>query len=345
MTNKLEKITGKWFLKDINKIIKNKLTVFSCFHCGGGSSMGYKLAGFDVLGGVELDSDMMAIYKANFKPKYSYLMSIQEFNKISMEKIPKQLKELDILDGSPPCSSFSMAGKREKRWGNEYYFREGQAKQVLDDLFFHFIETGKRLKPKIILAENVKGLIMGKARGYVKEIFKEFDNAGYNVQLFLLNSCKMGVPQKRERTFFLARRKDLNLSEIKLKFDEKVILLGSAIKNVKNLGKINKIYSKNMISLWKKCNPGESFSKYHPKGHFFNYSVANPLKPARTITAGRAPFRWDIPRYLSENELKIVQSFPEDYDFLKIKPNYVMGMSVPPFMLQRIAFEIKKQWF
>jgi DNA (cytosine-5)-methyltransferase 1 len=50
---------------------------------------------------------------------------------------------LDILDGSPPCSSFSMAGNREKDWGKEKKFREGQAEQVLDNLFFDFIDLQK----------------------------------------------------------------------------------------------------------------------------------------------------------------------------------------------------------
>ena len=91
-----------------------------------------------------------------------------------------------------------MAGSREKACGKEKHFREGQSKQVLDDLFFHFIDTAKKLKPKVVVAENVKGLVIGKAKGYVKQIFKKFDEAGYDVQLFLLNAAFMGVPQKRE---------------------------------------------------------------------------------------------------------------------------------------------------
>ena len=100
--------------------------------------MGYKLAGFDVLGGVEIDPEIMAIYRANHKPKHSYLMGVQQFNNLPLESLPNELKNLDLLDGSPPCSSFSMAGSREKKWGNAHHFREGQARQILDDLFFHF---------------------------------------------------------------------------------------------------------------------------------------------------------------------------------------------------------------
>ena len=212
--------TGPWNLTDLKDVPKNGKTVFSCFHCGGGSTMGYKLAGFDVLGGVEIDPDMMAIYRTNHHPKHSFLMGVEQFNKLPREKIPDELFKLDILDGSPPCSSFSMAGSREKAWGEKKRFREGQAEQILDDLFFHFIETARILQPKIVIAENVKGLVIGKAKGYVKQIFQMFNLAGYETQLFLLNAAAMGVPQRRERTFFIARRKGLYQSKVEFRFSE-----------------------------------------------------------------------------------------------------------------------------
>jgi DNA (cytosine-5)-methyltransferase 1 len=170
--NKLR--TGPWNLTDLKDVIPNGLKVVSTFSCGGGSTMGYKLAGYEVIGAVEIDPEMAAIYKENHKPKWLFNMPIQEFNKLSESEIPAEFFGIDILDGSPPCSSFSMAGSREKKWGKESHFREGQAKQHLDDLFFDFIATAKRLQPKVIIAENVKGLIQGNARGYVKQIFRWF---------------------------------------------------------------------------------------------------------------------------------------------------------------------------
>jgi len=338
------RVYNSWKLTDLATIPKNGLTVFSCFHCGGGSSMGYKLAGFNVLGGIELDPEIMSIYRANHYPKHSYLMGVQQFNKIPLDELPDELKNLDILDGSPPCSVFSMAGKREKKWGAEHHFREGQTKQKLDDLFFDFIEIGCRLQPKIIVAENVKGLIMGNAKGYVKEIFTAFREAGYDAQLFLLNSACMGVPQARERTFFIARRKDLSFSSLKLAFNEPQVPIGKAIENVVNHGKITQLTAE-AKKLWEKVKPGETLSKAHPKGHFFSEYKAHPGRPCTTLTASNVPIRWDQPQRFSEGELKIVQSFPDDYNFLKTKPGYVMGMSVPPFMTQRVALEIGRQWF
>jgi len=92
----------RWTLKDAN-FTKDKGKVFSCFACGGGSTMGYKLAGFDVLGCNEIDPKMIEAYKANHNPKYAYLEPIQTF-KLRTD-LPDELYNLDILDGSPPSQS------------------------------------------------------------------------------------------------------------------------------------------------------------------------------------------------------------------------------------------------
>lgn len=84
----------------------------------GGSSMGYKLAGFDVIGCNEIDHRMMYAYCQNHNPKFPFLEPIQTFK--DRTDLPPELYNLDILDGSPPCSTFSMAGVncgREKKLG------------------------------------------------------------------------------------------------------------------------------------------------------------------------------------------------------------------------------------
>ena len=336
--------TGPWNLTDLESIPKNGKNVFSIFHCGGGSTMGYKLSGYDVLGGVEIDPEMMSIYRANHNPKHSYLMSITEFNKLPREKIPAELFKLDILDGSPPCSSFSMAGSREKKWGEKKKFREGQAEQVLDDLFFHFIETARMLQPKVVVAENVKGLVIGKAKGYVKQIFQMFNLAGYDTQLFLLNAAFMGVPQRRERTFFIARRKDLNLPKIEMKFNEKTISCGSAFDGINSLGKT---LSPDQLKWWKLCKPGNAFSSVHPKKHWFNAFKldSNLIAPTLTASGGNAePFHWSEPRKISDAGMLRIQSFPDDYGLGKFEAKYICGMSVPPYMMNRVSDQIYKQW-
>lgn len=341
MTIQPHPVIGPWKLADIKHISKNQLNVLSCFHCGGGSTMGYKLAGYNVLGGVEIDPQMMAIYKINHNPKHSFMMGVQEFNEIPVINLPSELSNLDILDGSPPCSVFSMAGKREKKWGDEHHFREGQVKQRLDDLFFHFIDTAKNLQPKVLIAENVKGLISGAAKGYVKEIFAAMKAAGYLPQLFLLNASCMGVPQRRQRVFFIAQRQDLQLPKLIFNFTEPIVSIKTAFVNANANGKTATPLAQ---SYWEKTTPGKSFSNA-AKGSWFNHCKLAWSHAAPTLCSASSFYHPTEPRHLSDHELIRIQSFPEDYNFLKMDPKYIMGMSVPPLMTQRIALEIALQWF
>lgn len=223
------KFPYRWNLKD-TEFTKDKGKVFSCFACGGGSTMGYKLAGFDVIGCNEIDERMNGAYIANHNPRFNYLCDIREF--AALERYPEELYNLDILDGSPPCSTFTLSGDREKAWGKEKKFKEGQTAQVLDTLFFDFIRLAGRLRPKVVVAENVSGLMMGNAKKYVIEIYRSFEEAGYTCEHWLLDGLLMGVPQRRKRVFFVALRKDLaapfmkqrdlftTLPELDLKFSE-----------------------------------------------------------------------------------------------------------------------------
>jgi DNA (cytosine-5)-methyltransferase 1 len=346
MTNELAPLKhGHWKLTDLDSVPKNGLKVFSCFHCGGGSTMGYKLAGYEVIGGVEIDPEMMNIYRANHNPRLSYLMGVEDFNKIPNDNLLPELFELDILDGSPPCSSFSTSGSREKKWGKASKFREGQSLQVLDDLFFYFIDTAKKLRPKVVVAENVKGLIQGNARGYVKEIFRNFAEAGYDCQLFLLNASRMGVPQLRERVFFIARNKELNWMPIELAFNEELI----NFEKIKTQDRSKKL-AKAHLRLWNariKSDPDLRYAAKRLDGKESNWNnkLIHSDKVLMTNTSSAGNILYDEPRYINDIEIIKAQTFPTDYDFLKGQPTYICGMSVPPFMMQRIADQITRQWF
>jgi len=228
----IEKPDCAWNLTDLQAIPKNGLKVFSTFSCGGGSTMGYKLAGCDVVGANDIDPEMAYHYKLNHNPKHYFLCPVSQLLKIDL---PDELFDLDILDGSPPCSTFSMAGSREKAWGKEKHFREGQAKQVLSDLFFDYLDLVARLKPKVAVAENVKGMILGNAKGYTKLVMARFREIGYRPQLFLVNAADCGVPQKRERVFFCALRNDIDKPLLKLAPKHRWISAGEAIRDLQVL--------------------------------------------------------------------------------------------------------------
>jgi len=338
-------MNNKWSLKELKDIKKNNLNVFSCFCGGGGSSLGYKLAGYNVLGGVEIDSKMMNLYKKNIKSQFTYLMGVEDFNKISNKNLPQELFNLDILDGSPPCSSFSISGKREETWGIKKKFNEGQVAQYLDDLFFKFIDTVRKLQPKIVIAENVEGLLQGKAQGFVKLILKRFKQEGYDCQLFLINAVDCNVPQTRKRVFFVANNQ--RFKPLTLKLNQKAVTLDKALKGISSkdarlIKKDSQVYS-----LWSQASPGYWFNKYHIKGNYYNSIKLSPYRYSPTIvaSAGGQYCHWDSPRLLSKHEMCVIQSFPLDYDFKDVSFQYVLGMSVPPFMIRSLSEIIYKQWY
>jgi DNA (cytosine-5)-methyltransferase 1 len=314
-------------------IEKHGLKVFGAFICGGGSTMGYKLAGYNHLGGVEIDKRLAEAYNINHNPKYLYSEDIRDF--VKRNDLSDELYNLDILDGSPPCSTFSMTGKREKDWGKEKIFAEGQKKQRLDDLFFEFVKLTDKLKPKVFIAENVEGLIIENARIYVNEILNQSSAAGYNVQLFLLNSATMGVPQKRKRVFFIGVRKELSKQPLKLNFNEKPILFkeihDSADISISNITDIDKKY-------WSLAKQGK------PVGKFKSVKKLNYNDVCFTIAASKRHFNPLIMRGLNDVEILKCSSFPLDYNPLKINVNYLCGMSVPPVMMAQISNQIYLQW-
>jgi len=337
------KFPYKWHLTDgypAKGVEPNNLNVFGTFICGGGSTMGYKLAGFNHLGGVEIDPKVAAVYKANHNPKYLYVEDIREF--VKRNDLPKELYQLDLLDGSPPCSSFSMAGNREKDWGKEKVFREGQALQTLDDLFFDYIALAKKLQPKVVIAENVKGLIQGNAKSYVRKIKAGFEEAGYKVQLFLLNAASMGVPQKRERVFFICQRNDLNLPILKLAFNEPQILFSEVLDRQETKKDLTGV----QFDLWTRQKPNDkTLADVRGEANGFTDNLISSKDVCPTITSGGKFLCKDYPRWFNSKEYCQCGTYPIDYYFDDLKPQYLIGMSVPPVMTAQIAYQIYLQWF
>jgi DNA (cytosine-5)-methyltransferase 1 len=350
----MHKFPYRWALKDAN-FTKDKGKVFSCFACGGGSTMGYKLAGFDVIGCNEIDPRMNKVYVANHHPRLNYLCDIRE---MVTKELPDALYHLDVLDGSPPCSSFSVAGNRDEDWGKEKKFREGQAMQVLDTLFFDFIDLAKELQPKIVIAENVKGLLLGKAFNYVRRIYEEFDKAGYVVCHTLCDATYMGVPQMRERVFFTAIRKDLfqyipqradlfdSYPVIDLTFNEEPILWGE----VYEPGNMQYPLTDFMKSMWELRQNGDidlsiccGRAGRNPNSNFQSKFLYKDKMP-NTVIAGERCILFDEPRNRSDSEILSCSSWPRDYDFKDEKVRYICGMSVPPVMMAQVASRVYEQW-
>lgn len=329
----------EWNLSDNLVVQSNNKKVFGTFVCGGGSTMGYKLAGFNHLGGVEFTEHYSKIYKANHNPKYFYLEDIREFNK--REDLPKELYELDILDGSPPCAAFSTAGAREKLWGkvSEY---EGK-QQVKDDLVYIYCDTIEKLKPKVFLLENVSGLAKGNAKIYLKNIVNRMSKE-YNIQVFLLYAASMGIPQIRNRVFIIGLRKDIKKPKLQLEFDCPQTTF-SITKKYWELP-INEFdISKYSIGKeWDNVIIGDASKKY------FNLCKPSLNKPCFTITEScSCPSAASVvhpiqKRKLNIEEVRLISTFPKDYNFLDTNAISTMGRSVLPVMMANISNQIYLQW-
>ena len=235
-----------YYLKDvIDNSNKELFTVISTFAGGGGSSTGYRLAGGKILCVNEFVEAAVETYKANY-PNTPVL--VEDIKKLSGEDFLKaagiQKGELDILDGSPPCSAFSVAGKREKGWDQEKIYSDGKKVENIEDLFFEFIRIAKDIQPKVIIGENVAGILMGEAIKKYNEIINEFEKIGYTAVGQVLNAADYETPQGRQRCFFVAIRNDivdkagLNFmtmaNEVYPQKLDKQVSLKEAIENIQN---------------------------------------------------------------------------------------------------------------
>ena len=343
-----ESTDWKWSFKDYPKE-KNGLKVFSCFACGGGSTMGYKLAGCDVLGCVEIDPKMNEIYVKNHHPKYNYCMDLREFNQIPDNELPGELFHLDILDGSPPCTTFSMAGDREDSWGKKKKFREGQKEQTLDDLSFVFIDTVRKLKPKVVIMENVEGLLLGEAWVYVQKIYKNLSEIGYKTKHWLLKGEEMGIPQQRHRVFFLAVQTDnkVNLNKINMMFNYLPVPY-QTIKSGDGEKLAEKTLDCKMLSKAIRSDKSiaDVYERLGEKPRRFSAAICWDDKVLPTILAKIFHYRPIEKSRISTEDVIHAQTFPEDYDFVTDKSRekeYVCGMSVPPVMMKRFVTRLIEQ--
>ena len=312
--------------------------------------MGYKMAGCEIVAANDIDPEMAWHYKRNLHPPRYYLCPIRD---LLTADLPPELFDLDILDGSPPCSTFSMAGSREKAWGKDKHFREGQAKQVLSDLFFDYLDLVERLRPKVAIAENVKGMIVGNAKGYTKLVMQRFREIGYRPQLFLVNAADCGVPQKRERVFFCAIREDLPGGKLELNPSHRWISAGEATRDVQELTDAERKASqatKLESMYWRATRPGSSLSegcqKIAGRHAWFNNYKLDGQKPCFTLSSTHGNFtHWEDPRKLTFREWKRLGSFPDDYHAKNDKiGKYMIGMSVPPRMTEAVARAVIRQW-
>ena len=200
-------------MDEIAAIPWNGVHAVSTFSGCGGSSLGYKMAGFKVIWASEFIPAAAETYLANYPEA---VLDTRDIRTVQPEEILTALGmeagQLDLLDGSPPCASFSTAGARERGWGKTKVYSE--TRQRVDDLFFEFARILRGLQPKVFVAENVSGLVKGTAKGCFLEILSALKACGYRVRARLLDARWLGVPQARQRLIFIGVREDLVLEPV-----------------------------------------------------------------------------------------------------------------------------------
>ena len=352
---------------------QQKFTVISTFAGGGGSSTGYRLAGGKILCINEFVEEARKTYSENYPSTTILPGDIKELTgKHFLEATGLQPGELDILDGSPPCSAFSVAGsmchgdgsKHSDGWGKTKTYSDGKKVENIEDLFFEYVRVAKDIQPKVIVAENVKGLTIGEAKSYYAKITNAFEEIGYLVTSKVLKASNYGVGQGRERLIFIAVREDiadkigLNVLTVSSLFpptSSKDTTIGDVIDgvvndtdNVKNLTEHmlkSGIYKTVVHKMPKDPKKILSGMDYHEKGHCFNTKRASFYKPSPTLTASGGLIHWSEDRVLTVPELKRIQSLPDDFILTGSQSQQTerVGRMVPPLMMKAIAENIYKE--
>ena len=361
----------KYTLQDVyDGEAQNKFNVISTFAGGGGSSTGYRLAGGKILCINEFVEEARNTYHENYPNTPILPDDIKELEgKHLLEAANIGAGEVDILDGSPPCSAFSMAGSVVQGGGHGVGFgktknySDGKKVENIEDLFFEFIRVAKDIQPKVIVGENVSGLLMGEAKNYYWRITNEFENIGYNVSSMLLDASHYGVPQTRKRVIFIAVREDvadaigltaLNIAGIFPEKNSEVVTCGNAFTDLE-------YDNKEIDHLLERFTHGRHYETaekmpldpkkvltgcdYHPKGHHFNMKRISRFKPSPTITASGGCIHWTELRRLALCETRRIMSLPEDFKLTGKweQKSERMGRMVPPLMMKAIADSIYKK--
>jgi len=331
-------------MSDIAAVKHNGCTAISTFSGCGGSTLGYRMAGFKVLWANEFIDIAKQSYRAN---NPNTIVSGKDIREIPHEQILDEVGlesgELDLLDGSPPCSSFSAAGSRERGWGKVKLYSEN-ATQRTDDLFFEFSRLVKGIQPKVFVAENVSGLVMGKAKGYFKLIHRSLSDAGYNVRASVLDAQWLGVPQVRRRVIFVGVRNGIDKQPVHPRpLGYRYSITEAFEESMPEPEPETTLEGYAVGREWGMMKLGTSSDKY------FSLIKPDPSKPCPTITAVTCgtvaaagvchPYE---KRKFSLAELKRLCSFPDDYTFIGDFEQKAerMGRAVPPVMMKHIADSI-----
>src|SRR5690554_344173 len=339
------------------------MKIIDLFSGVGGLSLGFEMEGFESVVAIDFWDDAIKTYNHNRKNKVGISMDVTQFND---ELLPNILKEhkIDGIIGGPPCQGFSTA-----RLSNATE-KIGKINESRNHLYLEFYRTVNIVRPKFFLIENVRGLVSANKGAFVKDIIERFGSIGYNVSYKILNASDYGVPQNRQRVFFIG------LLEGEFEFPEKLDYKVSTKEAIMDLFHSNKEaiqkYSTPAKNKYQKLmRNGKKTVKNHevtihneqttnvismvPNGgnikslppEYWNirkYNKAfqrmNSELPSNTIDTGhRNYFHYEANRIPTARESARIQSFPDSFEFLGTKGSQYkqVGNAVPPLLAKALA--------
>src|SRR5699024_10401447 len=175
--------------------MNNKLRFLDLFAGIGGFRSGMEKEGHECVGYVEWDKHARKSYENMYDTKGEWTRN--DITEITNDEWKELIGKVDVICGGFPCQAFSIAGKR------------GGFSDTRGTLFFEIARATEQIKPRLLLLENVKGLVGHDKGKTLDTIIKTLNDRGYRVDFRVLNSKYFGVPQNRERIFILAIREDL----------------------------------------------------------------------------------------------------------------------------------------
>ena len=312
----------------------NGLNVVSTFSGGGGSCLGYRMAGYRVLWASEFVAEAQRTYRANHPTS---VLDTRDIRTVSGAEIREAIGDarIDLLDGSPPCSSFSDAGNRERDWGKEKAY--SSTTQRTDDLFGEYVRLVGELRPRAFIAENVPGLIAGKARGVFNEIWEGLAGLGYRVEAKVLDASRYGVPQTRRRLFFQGYR-DGQAPRWPEPDEGPPYTAREALEDVPT-GPPYQRWTRTIAQRWARVRPGGRDDLN------FTWRKANPDAPFPTIVQGLSSvFHWSEKRVVNAEDARRVQGFPDDFVLTGIPSAQYerIARSVPPPLMARLSRTVQE---
>ena len=343
------------------------MKIIDLFSGVGGLSLGFEMEGFESVVAIDFWDDAIKTYNHNRKDKVGISMDVTQFND---ELLPNILKEhkIDGIIGGPPCQGFSTA-----RLSNATE-KIGKINESRNHLYLEFFRTVNIVRPKFFLIENVRGLVSANKGAFVKDIIERFGGVGYNVSYKILNASDYGVPQNRQRVFFVGLLE--GEFEFPEKFDYKVSTKEAIMDLIQSNEDANQKYSTPSKNEYQKLmRNGKKTVKNHevtihneqttnvismvPNGgnikslppEYWNirkYNKAfqrmNSKLPSNTIDTGhRNYFHYEANRIPTARESARIQSFPDSFEFLGTKGSQYkqVGNAVPPLLAKVLAEKIK----